>query len=129
MDDIKTSYLCQLFFNLLPINENLKTKEGAEHNSKPYKERFDAELLQRFRDGVFTKEEVIRINEHSKLYFKHFLLYDYVFNNPQICDTKKAITIPHDVPRIAPSLTEALLIVNPFGDQETNNEKEADEEY
>lgn len=42
-------------------------------------------------------------------YFKHLRVYDYVFNNKQLCEVKR-LTINVNAPIIAPSLGEALLL-------------------
>mmetsp|Transcript_7612 Transcript_7612/g.6741 ORF Transcript_7612/g.6741 Transcript_7612/m.6741 type:complete len:218 (+) Transcript_7612:6-659(+) len=129
LDDIKSAYLLQLFWNLLPLLNNGKLKESTPHHSKSYKEAFDAELLNRYREGLYSKEEIIRISQHSQSFFKHFILYDYVFNNPDIYGTKKNITIIHDEPKIAASLDEALTLVKDQPSKEIDEENEGEERY
>ena len=118
--------MLQIFWNLLPLNPDGSKKENASHNSKDYKDAFDKSLIKRFREGIFTKEEIIRISQHASLFFKHFLLYDFVFNNAKPSDIKK-ITIPKKVPKIAPSLNEALTLVKDSPEQEEVNLAEMEE--
>jgi hypothetical protein len=40
-------------------------------------------------------------------YFRHFRLFDYVFNNAQLCDVKR-ITIYEEKPMMAPALDQAM---------------------
>ena len=97
LEDINWSYLLQIFWNLLPLNADGSKREGASHNSNDYKDAFDKSLIKRFREGIFTKEEIVRISKHASLFFKHFLLYDFVFNNAKPSDIKK-IVIAKDIP-------------------------------
>ena len=124
MDNLKASYVLQLFWNLLPVKENGQRDENASNSASTYKTNFDNELLQRYREGLFSKEEILRLSAHSKNYFKHFILYDYVFNNPLLFGTKKNINIPHDFPKISPNLDQAMTLVSDNDEVKTENEGE-----
>ena len=133
LDDIQSSYLLELFWNLLPIDNQGMRKLNASHNSADYKQVFDTMLIQRYRQGVFDNKDqtqILKIAKHANLFFKHFLLYDYVLNNTKLWDVKK-IMIPKEKPKIAPNLNEALslLVKNETEPDEDDAEGEIDSDY
>lgn len=152
LDDIQTSYLLALFWDLLAINNDGTRKEcylissssddqnslskDASHNSADYKHAFDTMLIHRFRQGVFKNtdkkySQILKIADHAnKIFFKHFLLYDFVLNNKKVGNSQiKQVHIPKDRPKIAPSLNEALSLVkdqSEIDDGEEQYDQESD---
>jgi hypothetical protein len=67
-------------------------------------------ILEKEKALRFTTEEVKRVTLYMhKTYFKHIRLYDYMLNNKQLSEVKR-ITFQANVPIIATSLSDALLL-------------------
>ena len=114
LDDTQCAYLLDVFYQLLGIDSSghkvdcpqaqTDLDAALDHKFQVFKEH----LTKWTKAGVFQADHVRKCMAHAKAgYFRHFRLFDYVFNNTQLSDVKR-ITIFEEKPMMAPALDHAM---------------------